>query len=74
MPHNIFGAIYMTNGCCFTGHRIIPNELLENLRVKLWESVDYLHNERKIDTFYGVSQFVMFHNFKMAESLRKAAF
>jgi len=43
----------MTNGCCFTGHRSVPNELLENLRVKLWESVEYLHNERKIDTFYA---------------------
>ena len=43
----------MTNGCCFSGHRSVPNELLENLRVKLWESVDYLHNDRKIDTFYA---------------------
>lgn len=43
----------MTNGCCFSGHRSVPNELLENLRVRLWESVDYLHKERKIDTFYA---------------------
>ena len=43
----------MTEGCCFTGHRDIPEKLSRRLREKLREHIDYLHEERKIETFYA---------------------
>ena len=42
----------MLNGCCFTGHRNIPKEDLEPLRGRLWTCLDWLHNDRKITTFF----------------------
>ena len=43
----------MAEGCCFTGHRNIPEELSGRLREKLRERIAYLHEEKKIGTFYA---------------------
>ena len=38
--------------CCFTGHRIIPGEIVEQLKLRLRNGVDYLH-QRGITVFYA---------------------
>ena len=43
----------MADGCCFTGHRSVPEELSGRLREKLRECIAYLHEEKKIGTFYA---------------------
>ena len=43
----------MISGCCFTGHRSVPDELSEKLREKLRECIGRLHKDRKIETFYA---------------------
>ena len=43
----------MADGCCFTGHRSVPEEVSGRLREKLRERIAYLHEEEKIGTFYA---------------------
>ena len=43
----------MADGCCFTGHRSVPEELSGRLREKLRERIAYLHEQKKIGTFYA---------------------
>ena len=37
----------MADGCCFTGHRSVPEEVSGRLREKLRERIAYLHEEEK---------------------------
>ena len=43
----------MADGCCFTGHRSVPEEASGRLREKVRECIAYLHEEKKIGTFYA---------------------
>ncbi|MBR0280097.1 MAG: DUF1273 family protein [Oscillibacter sp.] len=43
----------MEDGCCFTGHRSVPEEVSGRLREKLREHIAYLHEEKKIRAFYA---------------------
>ena len=41
------------NGCCFTGHRHVPEDVAEVLRAKLREAIATLHGERGVTNFYA---------------------
>ena len=43
----------MARGCCFTGHRVIPEAETNNVLSKIRAFVDHLYSEDGISTFYA---------------------
>ena len=43
----------MAVGCCFTGHRTIPEDETERVRARLQATIDTLHREMGVTTFYA---------------------